>query len=61
MSRYSVYNGKFHCQVCGLEVRTLRSYYDDKKLTWLCKNNHFSHVSLNTRKTKKDYEREIGK
>jgi hypothetical protein len=58
MSRYNIYPGKFKCQTCGSEVGSLRSYPDLKKLTWMCKDKHVSVVNLNTKKTKKDYERE---
>jgi hypothetical protein len=57
MSRYNVYPGKFVCQTCGQEVHSLRSYEDDKKLTWMCKSKHLSEVNLNTKKKKRDYER----
>jgi hypothetical protein len=56
MAKYSVYTGKFKCQVCGADVTSLRSYYDTKELTWMCKDKHLSTVSLNTKKTKRDYE-----
>lgn len=59
MRSYSVYNGSFACHICKLEVRSLRSYPDQQKITWLCKNNHLSQVNLNTKKSKKDYERKI--
>lgn len=58
MGRYNIYNGKFICQVCGIEVSTIRSYPGEKKLTWMCKDKHLSEVNLNTKKSKADYERE---
>jgi hypothetical protein len=57
MAKYTVYNGKFPCHTCKIEVTSLRSYPDTKELTWMCKNGHISKVSLATKK-KKDYERE---
>jgi hypothetical protein len=57
MPSYSVYDGKFVCHFCKAEVRSLRMYPEQKRLTWLCHNRHLSEVSLNTRKKKKDYER----
>jgi len=57
MRNYSVYPGSFACHTCKVEVKSVRSYYDQKKITWLCRNNHLSEVSLNTRKNKRDYER----
>lgn len=59
MARYSVIPGVFICQVCKQEVYTLRSYPETKELTWMCSEKHLSTVNLNTKKTKKDYEREI--
>jgi hypothetical protein len=58
MAKYNVYAGKFKCQVCNQEVTSLRSYPEAKELTWMCSEKHMSRVSLNTKKTKKDYERE---
>ena len=57
MNRYTVYNGIFKCQQCGMAVNSLRSYPEQKKLTWMCKDKHLSEVSLQTKKSKKDYER----
>jgi hypothetical protein len=57
MAKYSVYHGIFKCQECGKEVSSLRLYPDTKELTWMCSEKHMSTVNLNTRKTKKDYER----
>ncbi len=59
MAKYNIYNGKFLCQECGQEVNSLRSYPDTKELTWMCSEKHISTVNLNTKKTKRDYEREI--
>ncbi len=56
MSKYSVYVGQFKCQVCNSEVSSLRSYPEEKLLTWMCKDKHLSKVSLTVKK-KKDYER----
>lgn len=58
MSKYTIYNGKFKCQVCNAEVNSLRNYSEEKLITWMCKDKHLSQVSLNVKKTKKDYERE---
>lgn len=58
MAKYSVYNGDFKCQECGKPVTSLRHYPDTKELTWMCIDKHMSQVSLKTKKTKKDYERE---
>ena len=40
-----------------MTVNSLRSYPEQKKLTWMCRNKHLSEVSLQTKKSKKDYER----
>lgn len=56
MAKYSIFPGKFKCQECGTDVTSLRSYPEEKELTWMCVNKHVSKVSLKTRKNKKDYE-----
>ena len=56
MGRYNIHKGQFICQVCGAEVFTIRSYPGEKKLTWMCSDKHLSEVSLQTKKTKEDYE-----
>jgi hypothetical protein len=58
VSKYNIYTGKFKCQQCGVEVSSIRSYPETKDLTWMCPDKHLSRVSLNVKKTKKDYERE---
>lgn len=57
MAKYNVYGGIFKCQQCGKEVLSLRSYPETKELTWMCDDKHISRVSLNVKKSKKDYER----
>jgi hypothetical protein len=57
MASYTVYEGKFLCQVCKKEVGTLRLYANAMEATWMCKDKHLSKVSFATKK-KKDYERE---
>lgn len=56
-NRYTVYQGKFICHSCKEIVFNMRYYPASKQMTWLCANNHMSKVSLQTRKTKRDYER----
>lgn len=58
MAKYTVYKGKFKCQQCNEDVFSLRSYASTKELTWMCKEKHLSTVDLNTKKSRKDYERE---
>lgn len=55
-SKYTVYPGKFICQSCKVEVSSLRLYPKTQEVTWMCKEGHTSNVSLNKRKTKKDFE-----
>lgn len=59
MAKYNLYTGIFKCQVCNVEVTSLRSYPETKELTWMCPDKHISTVTLYAKKTKKDYEREI--
>ena len=59
MSKYTVYHGEFLCQTCKKEVKTLRLYGQDKEMTWMCEDKHMSYVNLNSKKSKKDYERKI--
>lgn len=56
MSKYTVYPGEFNCQVCGVKVKSLRLYPQLKELTWMCYEKHLSKVSLETKKSKRDYE-----
>ena len=57
MAKYNIYQGEFKCQECGIAVTSLRSYPDTKELTWMCSEKHLSQVDLNTKRSKKDYER----
>ena len=59
MSKYTVYHGEFFCHTCKKQVKTLRLYGEDKKLTWMCEDKHLSFVNLNLKKNKKDYERKV--
>jgi hypothetical protein len=56
MAKYNVYQGTFNCHVCKTEVKSLRSYPDEKKLTWMCPEKHVSEVNLDTRKRKNERE-----
>jgi hypothetical protein len=58
MAKYNIYHGNFRCHKCKTEVLTMRFYAETKELTWMCPEKHMSTVNLNTKKTKKDYERE---
>ena len=58
VSKYNIHPGQFKCQVCNKDVTSLRHYVEDKLLTWMCSDNHISKVSLETKRKKKDYERE---
>lgn len=57
MAKYNIYHGEFPCHTCKVVVKTIRSYPDTKELTWMCPEKHMSRVSLNVKKSKKDYER----
>jgi hypothetical protein len=57
MAKYDIYQGVFLCHKCKVEVKTMRFYAETKELTWMCPEKHMSTVNLNTKKTKKDYER----
>lgn len=56
-SRYTVYQGDFVCHTCKARVGTIRHYFDEQFLTWVCLEKHLSKVSLNTRKNREHYER----
>lgn len=56
MDRYTIYPGKFLCQECKVEVKTLRLYASLQEVTWMCPERHVSRVTFKTKK-KKDYER----
>ena len=58
MAKYNIYPGKFIFHTCKAEVKSLRSYPSTKELTWMCPEKHISRVDLNTKKSRKDYERE---
>lgn len=59
MSKYTIYPGEFVCHTCKKTVKTLRLYGQEKEMTWMCEDKHLSTATL--KKTKKDYERKIGK
>lgn len=58
MAKYNIYHGTFLCHTCKTEVKTMRFYEGTKELTWMCQDKHITTVNLNTKKSKKDYERE---
>lgn len=58
MARYNIYPGVFPCHHCELESKTIRSYVGQRKLSWMCPDKHLNEMSLETKKTKEDYERE---
>jgi len=59
MARYSVYHGIFPCHICKLPVESIRFYPQLKEITWMCSSKHLNNVSLQTKKSKKDYERKV--
>jgi hypothetical protein len=58
MAKYNIYHGDFTCHECKADVKTIRSYPGEKRLTWMCPDRHVSVVDLNTKKKKESYERE---
>jgi hypothetical protein len=57
MASYNIYEGEFLCQVCKVEVKTLRLYAETKEMTWMCKDKHVSKINLGKRK-RSDFDRE---
>ena len=58
MAKYNIYHGQFTCHVCKVEVKSLRLYAESKELTWMCPEKHVSSVSLQTKKTRRDFDEE---
>ena len=56
MGKYSIYSGSFPCHICKVEVKTVRLYPKEKLITWMCPEKHLNEVSLETKRSKKDYE-----
>ena len=56
MAKYIVHAGSFPCHKCGFEVKTIRQYTTEKRLTWMCPERHVSEVSLQTQKKRENYE-----
>ncbi len=54
MPSYTVYNGKFICHECKIEVRSLRLYAETKTATWMCKDKHLSTVKFGKQKWKQN-------
>jgi hypothetical protein len=52
MASYTVYNGKFTCHECKVEVKSLRLYADTKTATWMCPSKHLSSVKFGKQKWK---------
>lgn len=59
-SKYDVYKGNYVCHTCKDTVYSMRWHYNEKLMTWMCKQGHISEVNLNTKKKKVENEREIG-
>ena len=56
-NRYTVYKGAFICHTCKQGVPNMRFYPDSKQMTWLCSGSHLSKVSLQTKRSRRDYDR----
>lgn len=52
MPNYTIYEGKFVCHTCKIEVKTLRLYAETKEMTWMCKDKHLSTVKFGKQKWK---------
>lgn len=52
MPNYTIYQGKFVCHTCKVEVKTLRLYAETKEMTWMCKDKHLSSVKFGKQKWK---------
>ena len=52
MPNYTIYQGKFVCHTCKIEVKTLRLYAETKEMTWMCKDKHLSSVKFGKQKWK---------
>jgi len=59
MPKYSVHHGVFPCHECKEPSHSLRFYPESKDITWMCSKKHLNKVSLQTRRKKRDYDREI--
>ena len=55
MAKYTVYQGELKCIHCGMDVKSFRSYPNEKKLSWACAEKHITEVSLETKKSKEYY------
>ena len=53
MGKYNIYHGEFPCHTCKEVVKSLRSYPEEKLLTWMCSQKHLTEVNLNVKKRKK--------
>jgi hypothetical protein len=60
MGKYDVLKGDFICHTCKDIVYSVRWYYQDLIMTWMCKDKHVSTVDLNLKKKKVYHDREIG-
>jgi len=58
VGKYTVYQGRFACHTCRVEVKSVRVYPSEKLITWMCPDKHLNEVSLETKKKKQDFERE---
>ena len=59
MPKYSVHHGIFPCHECKEPAHSLRFYPESKDITWVCSKKHMNKVSLQTRRKKRDYDREV--
>ena len=59
MGKYDVLKGEFICHTCKAITYSMRWYYQDKIMSWMCPEKHVSEVDLN-KKRKVSNDREIG-
>ena len=60
MGKYDVLQGEFACHVCKQTVYSIRWYYQDKLISWMCKSKHVSEVNLDIKRKKVYSDGEIG-
>jgi len=46
VDKYTIYEGKFPCKACKVEVKTIRVYSATGMASWMCHEKHLSEVEL---------------
>ena len=60
MGKYDILKGDFVCHTCKQTVYSMRWYYQDKIMSWMCKDKHVTEVNLNLKRKKVGNDGEIG-